>query len=464
MSDNEYEWVESDKKVDSDRKIAPVIKGPTMPPPGALHSNNDNDDRPSSSWINRDDLDGLFSINRKESKSSNRQISNQQSKEHTMQILKSRELNKRIDHEKEFNDNVFEKPSSIDGYAAQLEAREYSNNSDSSDSERSIKEKQSKQLSRNDANHRAADRLRTMLAKLKKSCKSDNRGHQEVQKRSRNTDEKRLTSYGKSKHSNRYTRKQLAGISRAYENEYETSTLDLMRQTSVPDWSSTRNFVGESDCKIQKMSEPCYLCDAFSGEKNPDRVMISTDNEVSVFIDSRCSLIKHQCFISIQDHVPVLLQASRDSYSNCTALMQKLTDRFELLDLHCVFVECSDIRRKHTVIHCYPLSSEEFSLAPFHFKKAIQDSEGDWSDNKKFIEFPFEHFRHKIPSKLPYFMVSFKLQKTQAHIIENRLDYSNYFEKDVLAGILNLERHQWYRKKANVNLIEERVFFDTLLE
>ena len=55
-----------------------------------------------------------------------------------------------------------------------------------------------------------------------------------------------------------------------------------------------------------------------------------------------------------------------------------------------------------------------------YFQKAIQESESEWSHNKKLINLTQEkNIRRSIPKGLPYFHVDFGMQNGFAHVIED---------------------------------------------
>lgn len=79
----------------------------------------------------------------------------------------------------------------------------------------------------------------------------------------------------------------------------------------------------------------------------------------------------------------------------------------------------------HMTIHC--VSSKHFELAPFYFKKAIQESEREWSTNKQLVTLKEKDLRRSIPKGLPYFWVNFGTEQGFAHVIEEQDRFPNNF-------------------------------------
>ncbi|KAF1507922.1 UNVERIFIED_CONTAM: CWF19-like protein 2, partial [Eudyptes pachyrhynchus] len=108
-----------------------------------------------------------------------------------------------------------------------------------------------------------------------------------------------------------------------------------------------------------------------------------------------------------------------------------LVKMFEAKDLDCVFLETnmSMKKRYHMVYECIPLPKEVGDVAPIYFKKAIMESDEEWSVNKKLIDLSSKDVRKSVPKGLPYFSVDFGLQGGFAHVIEDQHKFPHYFGK-----------------------------------
>ncbi|NWX20413.1 C19L2 protein, partial [Aegotheles bennettii] len=106
-----------------------------------------------------------------------------------------------------------------------------------------------------------------------------------------------------------------------------------------------------------------------------------------------------------------------------------LVKMFEAKDLDCVFLETNMSKRYHMVYECIPLPKEVGDVAPIYFKKAIMESDEEWSVNKKLIDLSSKDIRKSVPKGLPYFSVDFGLQGGFAHVIEDQHKFPHYFGK-----------------------------------
>ncbi|NXD84312.1 C19L2 protein, partial [Halcyon senegalensis] len=108
-----------------------------------------------------------------------------------------------------------------------------------------------------------------------------------------------------------------------------------------------------------------------------------------------------------------------------------LVKMFEDKDLDCVFLETnmSMKKRYHMVYECIPLPKEVGDMAPIYFKKAIMESDEEWSVNKKLIDLSSKDIRKSVPKGFPYFSVDFGLQGGFAHVIEDQHKFPHYFGK-----------------------------------
>ena len=62
-------------------------------------------------------------------------------------------------------------------------------------------------------------------------------------------------------------------------------------------------------------------------------------------------------------------------------------------------------------------------------QKAIEESETEWSQNKKVISLAGRDVRRAIPKGFPYFFVDFGDQTGYAHVIEDEHSFPAYFGK-----------------------------------
>ncbi|NXQ49881.1 C19L2 protein, partial [Catharus fuscescens] len=130
-------------------------------------------------------------------------------------------------------------------------------------------------------------------------------------------------------------------------------------------------------------------------------------------------------------HLPFLALSVESTTSSRMMFRNALVKMFEAKDLDCVFLETnmSMKKRYHMVYECIPLPKEVGDMAPIYFKKAIMESDEEWSMNKKLIDLSSKDIRKSVPKGLPYFSVDFGLQGGFAHVIEDQHNFPHYFGK-----------------------------------
>uniref|UniRef100_A0A915EWY6 CWF19-like protein 2 n=1 Tax=Ditylenchus dipsaci TaxID=166011 RepID=A0A915EWY6_9BILA len=129
----------------------------------------------------------------------------------------------------------------------------------------------------------------------------------------------------------------------------------------------------------------------------------------------------------------------------------------------CIFIENGKHanEQRHMTIECIPMPKEPGDLAPIYFKKAIMDSEKEWSDNKKLIELSKSQYngniRKAVPKGFPFFSVNFGLQPGYAHVIEHENIFPDTFAQEIVAGMMNLPHSHWRKvKPQSFNEIKEK--------
>ena len=90
-----------------------------------------------------------------------------------------------------------------------------------------------------------------------------------------------------------------------------------------------------------------------------------------------------------------------------------------------------------------PICKEEGDLLPIYFKKAIDECEMEWAQNKKLIDLRNKDIRTGVPKGLPYFNVSFGMQEGYAHVIEDEKLFPKNFAEQILGNILDLDHNRW---------------------
>ncbi|NXN93945.1 C19L2 protein, partial [Rhinopomastus cyanomelas] len=180
-----------------------------------------------------------------------------------------------------------------------------------------------------------------------------------------------------------------------------------------------RKAVHEHQQLAARMDKCPYCFDSSELQKH---LIIAIGNKIKNGIASLQQLIAlHLIFLAL----------TIDSTTSSRMFRSALVKMFEAQDLDCVFLETnmSIKKRYHMVCECIPLPKEVGDVAPIYFKKAILESDEEWSVNKKLIDLSSKDIRKSVPKGLPYFSVDFGLQGGFAHIIEDQHKFPHYFGK-----------------------------------
>ena len=95
----------------------------------------------------------------------------------------------------------------------------------------------------------------------------------------------------------------------------------------------------------------------------------------------------------------------------------------------------------HGFVECVPIPSRVAANAPMFFKKAIDESESEWSTHagKRCLSTaPPKGLRQSIPESFPYFHVEFNMRGGFAHVVDDETRWNGDFGRDVLVGLLGL--------------------------
>ncbi|VDK45428.1 unnamed protein product [Anisakis simplex] len=160
-------------------------------------------------------------------------------------------------------------------------------------------------------------------------------------------------------------------------------------------------------------------------------------------------LVEGHSIILPSGHYSSTVTLDEDVYDEMRIWRKGLVAMWKSQDMDCVFVEMTknDNYIGHTFIECIPLPIEIGETAPIYFKKAINESEGEWCDNKKLIELSKYNgdIRKIIPKGFSYFSIDFGLQPGYAHVIEDHNKFPTNFAHEIIGGMLDLDHKRWRR-------------------
>ncbi|XP_031629109.1 CWF19-like protein 2 homolog [Contarinia nasturtii] len=204
----------------------------------------------------------------------------------------------------------------------------------------------------------------------------------------------------------------------------------------------------------QEMERTLNACDkCFDSAKLEKQLIVSLGKNVYLSLPWHEGLTSGHCLIAPLAHVACSTQLEDDVWQEIRELMTALNRMFSSRKQDVIFFETVRYlhRRPHMVIHCVP--SNEFEMAPFYFKKAIQESEAEWSTNKQLVSLKDRDVRRAIPKGLPYFWVNFGMDSGFAHVIEDQEQFPNNFAQEIIGGLLNLDARLWRRPRKIHNPI-----------
>eukprot|EP01080_Neovahlkampfia_damariscottae_P007335 gene7335-11654_t len=200
--------------------------------------------------------------------------------------------------------------------------------------------------------------------------------------------------------------------------------------------------------KMKQIGETCTLC--YNSPKMKKYLIIALGEKTFLAIPPFGSLLKGHCIISTFEHRLALNQCDEDEWNEIQKFRTSLKKMFVSMGKDVVFIETVTSynmkKQLHSFMECIPLSQEDFEVAPGYFKKAIMDSDSEWSQNKKLIDTRGRGITKSVPKDFPYFHVEFTLSGGFAHVIEDWTKFPYFFGREIIAGMLDLP----------LNLIKER--------
>ncbi|CAI4230652.1 unnamed protein product [Auanema sp. JU1783] len=158
-------------------------------------------------------------------------------------------------------------------------------------------------------------------------------------------------------------------------------------------------------------------------------------------------LEEQHCIIAPTHHASSSIQLDEDVWDEMRIWRKGLVAMWKEQGKDCIFLEMSrNIQdNPHVMIECIPLSEEEGDTAPIYFKKAINECEGEYVDNKKLIQ--IKDIRRQIPKGFSYMAVDFGLSNGYAHVIEDAEQFPSTFAHEIIAGMLDLPPNKWRKKE-----------------
>ncbi|GLH06534.1 CWF19-like protein 2 homolog [Gryllus bimaculatus] len=216
-----------------------------------------------------------------------------------------------------------------------------------------------------------------------------------------------------------------------------------------------RNRAIQQHKRIERSLDSCTHC--FDSPKMLKHLMIALGSKVYLSLPAHQSLTEGHCLISPIHHVPCATQLDEDVWDEMSSFRKALVAMFLEQDQDCVFFESAMHLRRfpHMVLECVPVPREVGDTAPIYFKKAIMESEAEWSMNKKLVDLKGKGVRRAVPKGLPYFAVDFGNDDGFAHVIEDERLFPENFAQEIIGGMMDLDHSLW-RKQRRENFDTQR--------
>ena len=210
--------------------------------------------------------------------------------------------------------------------------------------------------------------------------------------------------------------------------------------------------------RLAAQMENCKFC--LDSQELAKHLIIAIGLKVYLTLPINQSLTDGHCLLVPIMHHTAGTMVDEDIWSEIQIFKKGLTKMFEEKGKDVVFMEMHRNlhRRNHMTIECVPVEREIGDVAPIYFKKAIQESDSEWAQNKKLIDTRNKSLRSSVPKGLPYFAVEFGLGGGFAHVIENEDLIPHYFGKEIVGGMLELEPFIWKKpRKENFQTQKKKV-------
>lgn len=210
---------------------------------------------------------------------------------------------------------------------------------------------------------------------------------------------------------------------------------------------------------MQRTLDTCYRC--FDSSTFEKQLIVAMGKNVYLALPQHEGMQPGHCIIAPFSHVACATQLEDDVWLEMREFMKSIDRMFYGRKQDVIFFETARYlhRKPHMLIHCIP--SKDFEMAPFHFKKAIQESEDDWATNKQLISLKDRDVRRAVPKGLPYFWVNFGMSSGFAHVIEDQEKFPGNFAQEIIGGLLELDPRVWRRpRKLNNPIPKVKQFAD----
>ncbi|EDV47001.1 CWF19-like protein 2 homolog [Drosophila erecta] len=205
--------------------------------------------------------------------------------------------------------------------------------------------------------------------------------------------------------------------------------------------------------KLAATLDNCERC--FDSAKLDKQLLVSLGDKIYLSLPWYMGLQSGHCILTTLQHVPCCTQLDEDAWEEMSNFRKALTRMFAARRQDVVFYEIANKlhRRPHLSVHCIPIPASQGEMAPFYFKKAIEESEQEWCINKQLVSLRQKSLRAAIPKGLPYVWVHFGMDSGFAHVIEDEDRFPANFAQEILGGMLELNPNAWRKPRKEANPI-----------
>ncbi|GLB38508.1 putative protein similar to CwfJ C-terminus 2 [Lyophyllum shimeji] len=259
--------------------------------------------------------------------------------------------------------------------------------------------------------------------------------------------------------------------------EYMDDNAEKLGRKKMRTDAMKRQFAIHDYKKTQKVLATCPFC--FGEDDSPPKApSVAMGTRVYLSLTTTEELVDGHCLIVPMQHYLCMLEADNDVWDEVRNFMKCLMRMYAEEDKGVIFYETViNLKwQQHAVIECVPLPWEQYEVIPGYFKESILNSEGEWAQHKKLIDFSERPggFRRAMVPNLPYFMVQFdhKGEKGYGHVIEGTEpteevmevgqkgggEFPKYFAGEIIGNVLELEPRRWRRpRRIDFRANKERV-------
>lgn len=183
-----------------------------------------------------------------------------------------------------------------------------------------------------------------------------------------------------------------------------------------------------------KVEAACYHC--FGNKKVPSHLLISLGNASYLMLPPKPIAAGHCWIVPVEHHAGGMVSIDENVWDEVQNFMKSIVKMNYKRNAGTIFWETQmpsdEDEGRHSVVEAIPVPASQANHAPGYFRKALMESESEWTTHKKLIETHKKGgLRHSIPEGFPFFYVQFGMSEGFVHIIENGSKFPRNFSEQV---------------------------------